>query len=362
MSDEQLDQILRNAMPYDGREIDFLGAENALLEEIMSTSKPHGLRRRIATAVAVAAAATAAIGVPAIIDERSGDPVVAQPQQTPGQQQTPVVTDRIRFTSAALEVAKLNPRVLVTEPGWKVRYLEGFDPTTGGMMFQLGPDEWKDDEDGHINLAPSFDIHWYPADQYESYRQDRAHERGVQHLEVLGQRAQMISYSARDHAVMLPPEGEVFIELRGSVGDEDAFKRFLAESIEKVDVAAWLAAMPAEAVTAVNADERLEQVVADIPLPPGFEKTQLAEAVALDRYQFGAEVTGQVTCGWIAAWEQGDAAGKAAAVEALASSRDWKILREMDADGDYPDLIWQYADEIAAGKAPEGYRGGLGCR
>lgn len=328
----------------------------------MSTSKPRSIRRRLVGAVAVAAALTAAIGVPAIIDQRSDeDPVVTQPRQTPGEKQAPVVTDRIRFTSAAMEVARQNPRVLVAEPDWKVRYLDGFSPASGSMMFQLGPDQWKDDANGHYNLAPAFEITWYPADQYESYRQDRAEERRVQHLDVLGQRAQMVSYGATDHAVMLPPEGDVFIEMRGSVGDEAAFKGFLAESIEKVDVRTWLAALPAEMVTAQNAGARLEQVLADIPLPPGFEKTVLEQAVALDRYQFGARVTGQVTCRWIAEWETGDAARKAAAVEALASSRDWKILQEMDTDGDYPEVVWEYADQIAAGKLPEGYRGGLGC-
>jgi hypothetical protein len=34
-------------------------------------------------------------------------------------------------------------------------------------------------------------------------------------------------------------------------------------------------------------------------------------------------------------------------VVALASSHDWAILREMNSDGDYPEVVWQYADAVA---------------
>jgi hypothetical protein len=33
----------------------------------------------------------------------------------------------------------------------------------------------------------------------------------------------------------------------------------------------------------------------------------------------------------------------------------------MNADGDYPEVVWQYADEVGAGQVPEGFREGLGC-
>ena len=37
------------------------------------------------------------------------------------------------------------------------------------------------------------------------------------------------------------------------------------------------------------------------------------------------------------------------------------MLREMDAEGDYPEVVWEYAAEVQAGRVPEGYRDGLGC-
>lgn len=33
----------------------------------------------------------------------------------------------------------------------------------------------------------------------------------------------------------------------------------------------------------------------------------------------------------------------------------------MKAEGDYPEVIWQFADEVGAGRVPEGYQDGLGC-
>ncbi len=45
----------------------------------------------------------------------------------------------------------------------------------------------------------------------------------------------------------------------------------------------------------------------------------------------------------------------------MQTSRDWPVLLEMDAEGDYPEVVWEYADQIAAGQTPAGFEGGLGC-
>ena len=74
-----------------------------------------------------------------------------------------------------------------------------------------------------------------------------------------------------------------------------------------------------------------------------------------------------MVCGWIERWLAGDP--KAAA--ALASSRDWPLLRQMDAEGDYPEVVWQYADAVNGKSAVPGgklgltvdgtYKDALGC-
>lgn len=370
------DHRLRLADPFDAvRGQDLADADLALLEQILTTPdvepgrwrrpKPRTLRGHLIRAGIAAAAVTAMIAVPVVIDHGAGRGT------GPG---ASARSTQVRY-AAMVKVAEANPRILVTAPGWKVRDLEGFDPESGGMRFQLGPDRWEDRtytatgdnmlSSAHVNTAPQVDVTWYPSDQYESYLADRAAEPHVQHLTVLGQRSQMVSYSGTDHAVMLPPQGKVFIEIRSSAGDEAAFKDFLAHDIEQVDVDTWLAALPDAIVTSGNAASQAATMLQGIPLPPGFDRSALVGPVPLDRYQFGAKVAGAVACGWLDAWVRahagGDSAAQQRAVDALRTSRGWKVLQDMNAEGDYPEVLWEYADKIADGQDPAGYQAGLGC-
>lgn len=400
MTDHDLDLLVRAADPWPRDGLDLHGADEALFQEICAqpavdrlslahrrarrTRRATALRTRLAMSVVSAAAMTAAIGVPALLSERADDrtesPSTATPSTTDPSTTDPVPgeasTAPVKVAAAAVRVARANPRVLVTAPGWTVRDVEGFDPEAGEMTFQLGPDRKRRETFLNsymiVNDAPRLEVSWYPRDQYADYLADRATEPHVKHVTVLGKRAQMVSYSATDHAVMLPPQGTVFLELRSNVGDEAAFMKFLADRVEQVDIRTWLAAMPPSVVTAGNVDAAVRTALADVPLPPGFDDSSLDRGLAVDSYQFGARVTGMVACGWIEEWERARAAGDTAAADraaaALATSRDWKVLQDMDTEGDYPEVLWGYADAIASG-APagkgsspiEGYRGALGC-
>jgi len=401
MSDHELDLLVRAADPCPpdfapDRDDRIDRAADALFAEICSTPpvnrlslvhrrarrtrRASALRARVAVSVVTAAVLTAVIGIPAYFSDRT-DVGTDRPRATvPAPSGTPAPPSPsalpATFAAAAVRVARVNPRVLVTAPGWTVRSVEGFEPTSGEMTFQLGPDRKRTEVDiagsSVVNDAPRLEVDWYPADQYESYRADRAREPGLQHLTLFGVRAQMISYTAHDHAVMLPPQGKVFLELRGNTGNAAAFKRFLSDSVEQVDIATWLAAMPPSVVTAGNLASSVKQALTGIPLPPGFDPSSLDRGLALDSYQFGARLAGMVACGWIAEWtraeDAGDDAAATRAVTALASSHDWKLLRDMDAEGDYPEVVWQYADALSGnsavgkGSSPvEGYRGALGC-
>ena len=72
-------------------------------------------------------------------------------------------------------------------------------------------------------------------------------------------------------------------------------------------------------------------------------------------------------CGWIEEWLTGDkAAGRGPR-----HPRSWPLLRAMDAEGDCPEVVWQYADAInGKGDVPGGklglrvdgtYRDAFGC-
>ena len=41
-------------------------------------------------------------------------------------------------------------------------------------------------------------------------------------------------------------------------------------------------------------------------------------------------------------------------------SRQWPVLQEMDSEGDYPEVVWGYADTIAAGELPGSGKDGEG--
>jgi hypothetical protein len=150
--------------------------------------------------------------------------------------------------------------------------------------------------------------------------------------------------------------------VRGAAPCAEVFAEAI-DRVHRVSADEWLEALPDSAVAPRAQAETVQQMPRGIPVPPGFVAPE-ATGETRDRYQLGARVAGAVACAWI---ERG---GKEA-VEALASARSWPILLEMNAEGDYPEVVWQYADalngkgDVPAGK-PRGhgrgeYRGALGC-
>jgi hypothetical protein len=114
-----------------------------------------------------------------------------------------------------------------------------------------------------------------------------------------------------------------------------------------------------------------------VPLPPGLDVASLLQGDdgnVPDRYQLAAKVSGTVACAWLDRWmaarRDGDDRSVRQAVGVLATSHDWRVLHDMQAAGDYPRVLWQYADAaasntpIAAGKnvtVEQSCRSALGC-
>ncbi len=124
----------------------------------------------------------------------------------------------------------------------------------------------------------------------------------------------------------------------------------------------------------VTEDERLPTALADRRRdqrglgrrPPARRaRCPSASGEAKDAYQFGVEVAGAYACAWLEAFEDATThdqpAQAAEAARVLGTARQWPVLERIDADGDYPQVVWDYADQVAAGQVPEGYREGLGC-
>lgn len=360
MNDDQLDRMLRDADPHRPGVVARLGgAEQTLLEEIVSqTTAPHGARRfsswkwRTGGALAAAAAVTGVLAVPALVGTGSvAGPIVSggAPEARAPEKGRPIV-----FSAAVLKAAEDNPRLLIGRPGWTVTTVYGFAEESGSITFA----------NGDRTLA----MDWRPAKEYPGYLESRRVKVSKpEPVEVDGWAGSRFTYSAGDFAIMLKPRDGAFSEMRTSGTWTRATFDETVAAIKQVDARTWLAALPPEVVTPDQARAEVARVLADVPLPPGLDAAEVKVRGANDPYQFGVAVTGQVGCAWIAEWERarkaGDDAAAGRAVDAMQSSRRWKVLNDMNADGDFPEVFWEFADRIAgksAGKS-EGYREGLGC-
>ncbi|SCE73674.1 hypothetical protein GA0070607_0959 [Micromonospora coriariae] len=361
MTDEHLDRMVRDADPYRPEVVAHLdGTAQTLLEEIMSTptlepvAEPPGTRARRRRAVlgglasaSVAAAVLAVVFTVSVVGSDQPGGGEASPETGP----TSEATRTTSYSAMVLKAAEENPRLLIDQPGWKATTVYGFAEKEGTIAFR--------------NDERELSMNWYPADQYNGYHQDRLHVSKPEQVKVDGWPGDLFRYSASDFAVMLKPRDGSFVELRaGGTWTRTEFDRVIADVV-RVDARTWLAALPAEIVTPERADEQAAKVLAGVPLPPGFDATALGALGTNDAYQFGAKVTSRVGCGWIAEWLRAKQAGDDAAVkraaDALRSSHTWKVLHQMNDEGDWPEVFWETADEVAAGKSPAGYRDALGC-
>ncbi|MFF5181318.1 hypothetical protein ACFY2Q_25100 [Micromonospora sp. NPDC000316] len=355
MTDEHLDRMVRDADPYRPEVVQHLdGAAQNLLEEIMSTptlepvAEPPARRlRKRRTLLSGLASAGVAAAVLALIFAGSvinGDRGSAPADTSDGNK--PV------FDSAmVLKAAEESPRLLIDQPGWKATTVYGFPEKEGTITFS--------------NDTSELEMNWYPAATYDSFHEDRLRVSKPEPVKVDGWPAELFQYNAGDFAVMLSPRDGSFVELRtGGAWTRAAFDQVLTRVV-RVDARTWLAALPATIITPERESAEAAKVLADVPLPPGFDAATLTGLGVNDKYQFGARVTSRVGCAWIAEWlrakKAGDDGALRRAADALSSSHRWAVLQGMKDEGDWPEVFWETADKVAAGNPPARYRDALGC-
>jgi hypothetical protein len=247
------------------------------------------------------------------------------------------------FAAAAIRVAEANPRLLVTEPGWKVVRADEFETDSGELTFSDG--------------SHRFDVHWYPAKYYGSYLRDRADVSPPERGTLLGQTATTVEYSPEEYATMLSPQGSVFIEVRGELGSRAAYDEIL-HSLRAVDVDTWLEAMPPSTVRPEARSAAVEEMLRGMPLPPGFDRAALkSEDSIADQSTLAVKVGNAIACGWVESWigarASGDAAAAQRAVEAISNSAGWPLVREAKAP-----WFTNYeivAKQLRAGELDRGY-------
>ncbi|MCY1142327.1 hypothetical protein OWR29_30390 [Actinoplanes sp. Pm04-4] len=341
MSDDRLDRAVRDADPYRPRDLD--GAEQILLEEIMSVPSRRPLARRIAVAAAAAAVVTGGLAATALINH---------PEEKTATSPVPVVSAPAKYSTVALRMAEESPRLLVDEPGWKATTAYGFAEQTGTIVY--------------TKAGLSLEMNWYPGDQYGSYHDDRRDVSSPAPVTIDGWKGDLFKYSDTRFAVMLQPRDGVFVEL-GTASDGWTRSEFdrVSALIHRVGVETWLEALPPEIVTPEKAAKEAAKVLAGVPMPPGFEITALSDLGTNDHYQFVAGVTGRVGCAWIAEWiradKAGDQAAKQKAATALRGSSNWKALRQIADEGGWSSVFWEVTSQTAASGPPAGYKDAIGC-
>ena len=201
------------------------------------------------------------------------------------------------FAEAAIRAAQASPRLLVD--GFKVTRVDEWDAGTGEMTFS--------GDDGR-----TLELSWAPDNQA------RKDLEGVASATVDGTPAFVGRYPGTNDYTALWGN----VRARGTAPSPGAFVATL-ERIHQVSAQEWLEALPETAVEPKAQAATTGAMLRGIPLPPGFKAPQ-ATAETRARYQLGAKVAGAVVCGWIEQWLSDD---KAAAAKALASSRDWPLLK-----------------------------------
>lgn len=264
-------------------------------------------------------------------------PVATTPSTTPSAATTPAGAPDQRDGSDPMAGVV---RYLPSEPGWKVTRVDEY----GG--------------DGEMTIAKGrlqFELSWRTG-SFSDWVKDR--EDGADHLPAVqldGRPVTVLrSRDARNWFIALWQAGGRTMEFRpvgipgGPPLPDRAGFTALVQSLRPASASSWQAALPAGVVLPDRYEGVARTMLEDVPLPEGFDLKEAAKTpVVKDRYQFGAQMVGAVACAWIDQWaaarRAGDRAAATAAADAMATSRRWAVLHEMDRDGDYPEVLWEFA-------------------
>ena len=323
-----------------------------LLEEIMTTVAPDrqnaepttlpGPRRArwlvpLAVAAAVAAVAITPLWWGGDKDASEGPPVTFQ---------------------AAPHSPGTGYRAVLASPGWQVDNVEEDSKYGGEVNFTKGGQ--------HLAIT------WYPEKTYQDYLTDREYisypDRSPgDPVEVLGVAGHLWAYADNDHTVMREPDQGHWMEFRGSGMDRAAFEELLTH-LKLVSLPEFESALPSSFVTAEDRPAAVKAIldgieeVSGATVPAG--TTLDTRSDEQDPYQLGADIAGQYACAWIAEFADAKGAGDQAradeAARVMGTSRQWPVLQEMNAQGDYSEVVWDYADTIGAGQIPGNDKGEAG--
>jgi len=332
-------------LPLAEIEDELLRAIAAEPAQVRAERRRRPRRRYVALAAAVAAVAAGVV----LFAIDTGDPGKPEPA----------------FAAELVRFAERSPLLLLDEPGWRVEYADEQTAIEGEMRFRH--------PSGRIA-----DLHWHPL-SLRHWKRDRANSAEViTSAPVLDATATVYQYEIPnrqpgdnlDITSLWLDRGRV-LEFRAQVADMAEFKRLLA-SLTRVDTTTWLSALPASVVKAADQGTAVREMLKDVPLPPGFDRSTIrSKGLTKDRYQLGATVSGTVACTWFQRWERGRRSGDEQkvreAIAALNTAKDWPVVREMSTAGGYPGVLLDYVEAMPSGQwygrpLIGDVNSGLGCR
>jgi hypothetical protein len=360
MTDDQLQTLLTAANPLPAERARGLTVDHAqddLLAALMDERTPGPRARRPARVrrgrtfarVGLALGGTAIVLVALLsLRDSSGD-------RGSG---TAWAAEQVRFAEAS-------PLVLLGAKGWRVEYANEESEEEGELHFRRGPTPPPQDlsvsEQGRVAPFPAntgaADLNWRSGG-IRTWLEDRAASATRSTTApVLGTTAHVYQYEGgtpghRDITALFRYDGRV-LEFRAGAADLDAFKVLLA-ALTRVDTDTWLSAMPASVIKTSDREATINQMLQGVTAPPRFDPKDIKGAdLTKDRYQLGAAVTGTVACQWFKRWSDArkanDGVKEREAIAAMATAKNWPILKEMAKEGGYPGVIFEFAAAMPSG-------------
>jgi len=336
MTDDELDLLLTAARPETAERLgalDLDAAFAALVEDLGQEERSPRRRRRLGLGIALGAALAAVL----VLVLALASPFRAD-------------DDLSAYAAEAIAVAEANRRLLITEPGWSVDYIQ-WDVDVGDVTFVDDPQQPRD--------ADMIEISWYlDSERFRNIHPDRPRTLPV---EIAGEQAYVQFERARyvrggylEFASSLPASnGTITVIHGGTRGSREDIIRIL-ESIQSVDVATWLGAMPKSVVQPQDQAGEVADLLEGVPLPEGFDSSALEPTnLPQDRTQLNAFVLRGAYCAWLDQWWRADKAGDTAtadaAIKQLQAAPSWPAVQAQAKTGSLDQDFRQYAETVAQG-------------
>lgn len=223
-----------------------------LLEEIMKTpvdqvdhidhspgARAPRPRTRTWTAIAAAAAVAATVGGPATWNAPHEEQTRTSYRDGPQRHGAPYVVHDNHYSKQLTSAVRSVPGgayFALGASGWSLAHVD--ESATG-----LGLTYVRDDDELELDL--------YAADEYQTYVQDREDLGVGTSLSMLGQDATRWAYSADDHTLIRTPQGDRFLEVRGTGMDEAAYLELVSQIVQ-TDARGFADSLPTDVVTPYN--------------------------------------------------------------------------------------------------------------